>query len=110
MRERTRRCTTTAYLQTSAPPSYSQAPARTVRTMRACSTRCRKPESVWISWRARYRRRRRAVRRDDGGARLWSANGLWRSRRVGRLYPWRAMLRVLALSVVAGALLLTVPA
>ncbi len=46
----------------------------------------------------------------DGGARLWSANGLWRSRRVGRLYPWRAMLRVLALSVVAGALLLTVPA
>ena len=46
----------------------------------------------------------------DGGARLWSANGLWRSRRAARLYPWRRTLRVLALSVVVGALLLTVPA
>ena len=46
----------------------------------------------------------------DGGARLWSPTGLWRSRSVARLYRWRGILRVLALSVAAGALILAVPA
>jgi hypothetical protein len=46
----------------------------------------------------------------DGGTRLWNANGLWRSRGVARLYPWRGILRVLGLSVIAGGLILTVPA
>ena len=45
----------------------------------------------------------------DGGARLWSPTGLWRSRSVARLYRWRGILRVLALSVAAGAPVLRCP-
>jgi hypothetical protein len=32
----------------------------------------------------------------EGGARLWSPDGLWRQRAVARFYPWRPVLRALA--------------
>jgi hypothetical protein len=43
----------------------------------------------------------------DGGARLWDANGVWRSPVVARLYSWKKLLRAvtLATAAVAAALL-----
>jgi hypothetical protein len=46
----------------------------------------------------------------DGGARLWSANGLWRHDRVAHLYRWRRSLRVAAWTLAVALSLLLVPA
>jgi hypothetical protein len=45
----------------------------------------------------------------DGGARLWNQRGLWRDRRVARLYRWRVALRALGWLLAAGAFLVAVP-
>jgi hypothetical protein len=45
----------------------------------------------------------------DGGARLWEANGLWRTLSAGGFYRWRLPLRIAGWSLAAAALLFAVP-
>lgn len=45
----------------------------------------------------------------DGGARLWEANGLWRSAPAGRFYRWRPPLRAAGWALVAAAIILAIP-
>jgi hypothetical protein len=45
----------------------------------------------------------------DGGARLWDADGLWKSERARRLYGWKRPLRVAAWLLLALAVILIVP-
>jgi hypothetical protein len=45
----------------------------------------------------------------DGGAKLWDADGIWRSRAASRFYGWRPPLRVAGWALIAGALVFAVP-
>ncbi len=45
----------------------------------------------------------------DGGAKLWDADGIWRSRPAARFYGWRPALRVAGWALVAGAVIFAVP-
>lgn len=45
----------------------------------------------------------------DGGARLWEANGLWRTASAAGFYRWRLPLRIAGWSLAAAALLFAVP-
>jgi hypothetical protein len=45
----------------------------------------------------------------DGGARLWDANGLWRSAAASHFYRWRLPLRIAGWSLAAAAAIFAVP-
>lgn len=45
----------------------------------------------------------------DGGARLWEANGLWRSPSAARFYRWRLPLRIAGWAIAAAAIVFAVP-
>jgi hypothetical protein len=45
----------------------------------------------------------------DGGARLWDASGLWKSRSAARFYGWRAPLRAAGWALAAAAAVLAIP-
>ncbi len=45
----------------------------------------------------------------DGGARLWEANGLWRSASAAGFYRWRLPLRIAGWTLAAAALVFAVP-
>jgi hypothetical protein len=45
----------------------------------------------------------------DGGARLWEANGMWRSPAAARYYGWRPPLRVAGWALVAAAAVFALP-
>ncbi len=45
----------------------------------------------------------------DGGARLWEASGLWKSRSAARFYQWRAPLRAAGWALAAAAAVLAIP-
>jgi hypothetical protein len=45
----------------------------------------------------------------DGGARLWDANGLWRSPSTAMFYRWRLPLRIAGWSLLAAAAIFAVP-
>jgi len=45
----------------------------------------------------------------DGSARLWEANGLWRSRSATRFYRWRLPLRIAGWSLAAAAAIFAIP-
>jgi hypothetical protein len=45
----------------------------------------------------------------DGGARLWEASGLWKSRAAARFYRWRAPLRAAGWALAAAAAVMAIP-
>jgi hypothetical protein len=45
----------------------------------------------------------------DGGAKLWDADGIWRSRPAARFYGWRPALRVAGWALVAAGVIFAVP-
>ena len=45
----------------------------------------------------------------DGGARLWEANGLWRSPAAAKFYHWRTPLRAAGWALVTAALVFAIP-
>jgi hypothetical protein len=45
----------------------------------------------------------------DGGAKLWDADGIWRSRGASRFYGWRPPLRVAGWALIAAGLVFAVP-
>jgi hypothetical protein len=45
----------------------------------------------------------------DGGAKLWDADGIWRSRGASRFYGWRPPLRVAGWALITAALVFAVP-
>ncbi|MEN3338078.1 MAG: hypothetical protein V7647_1754 [Acidobacteriota bacterium] len=45
----------------------------------------------------------------DGGAKLWDADGIWRSKAASRFYGWRPALRIAGWALVAAGIIFAVP-